>query len=135
MKAIYKNLIPILLIIISAAVISSCEKKDAEADDSNGFEVVSSNGAFDGYYKVDGGTAVVFSSSPIGSSIFHSYQKNLISPKSLRVYATGSDVATSISIYIYENEKEVSDVTVLQTVTNIGPTATLSYEFGSTTTE
>ncbi len=137
MKILYKNLMALLMIFLSILIISSCQKKDAEADDSYGFEVVSSDGSFEGYYMVDGGSAIVFSSSQIGTSIFHSFKKNLVSPTSLRVSATGisgTPSATSISIYIYAQDKEVKDITVAQTVANIGPTATLSYDFTSTTT-
>jgi hypothetical protein len=131
MKILYKNVIFLIILVSCIITIPGCD--DPEPESNYSFEVISSDDGFVGYYKVDGGSAEVISSSPLGSStIYHSFEKELKSPESILISATGASTTTSsISIYVYEKTKLVESVTVTQSDSAVKVTATLSYTFGS----
>ena len=109
---------------------------DEEISDAYNFKVMASDGSFTGYYSVDGGAFHFFTITDHvpDNENFYSYEKNLDSPDSVLIYATGTDdTATSISIYIYQNDELVDSVTVSQTTDSNGNplkvVASISYTF------
>ncbi len=128
MKNKFKNILFIIMVSVFALMISGCEESEVEPDYS--FEVVSSDDGFSGYYKIDGGAAKEFNGSAMSdSTVYYSFNKDLKSPESVLVSATGTANATSISIYIYEKNELVKSVTVSQVTDSVAVTATISYSF------
>ena len=128
-----KKLRFICFLIAALFFFNGCE--DAEESDTYNFKVTSSDGQFEGYYMVDGGSMQYFScETASGNTSFYTYQENLSSPGSITIYAKGTDIsATSISIYIYENDVLGDSITVSQSTDSDGNAlkvvATLSYTF------
>jgi len=133
-KNSYKKSIAAIIILFSVIIISGCEK--VEPDSTYSFEIISSGDGFNGYYKVDDQAATEFSSSPMGTStIYHRFEKNLVSPVSILIDATGSSISTSsISIYIYEKSVCVKSEKFTPSAAGIIVTANILYTFGSSTT-
>lgn len=135
MKILLKNILVFLFIFSSVLFITACED-EAEADSTYSFEVISSYGNVVGYYKIDSGAAVEFSGAAMGESVvYYSFNKNLDSPTSILISATGAANATSVSIYVYDNDELADSVTVSQVTTSVPVTATLSYTFESDDSE
>jgi len=130
MKNKFKNILFIVLAFVLTLMISGCEESEVEPDYS--FEIVSSDDGFSGYYKIDGGAAKEFNGTAMGdSTVYYSFNKDLKSPESVLISATGTANATSVSIYIYEKNELVKSVTVSQITEAVAVTATISYTFES----
>jgi len=131
MKILYKNLIFFIILVSCIIMVPGCDEPEPESNYS--FEIVSSDDGFVGWYKIDGGSMKAISSEPLESStVYHIYEKDLESPESILISATGSTVNTSsISIYVYEKNELVESATFSQSASDVKVTATLSYTFGS----
>jgi hypothetical protein len=130
MNTMFKNITVSIVIIIFSLFFAGCEKVVDEDYSAYSFEVISSYGNVVGYYKIDSGAAQEFSGAPMDESvIFYSFNRNLSFPKSILVSATGAPSATSVSIYVYDNEILVDSATVSQVTASVPVTATLSHTF------
>ncbi len=132
---IFRHKIFLLVMLIFICCVNNIGCDDIEEDDSTySFEVISSNGSFTGYYKVDGGSAKYFTGSSAGSdTIYYSYDNNLSSPSSIIISATAdSTETTSISIYVYDDSELGDSFTETQDDSET-ITETLSYTFDDTT--
>ncbi|HNX24858.1 MAG TPA: hypothetical protein PKG60_12495 [Spirochaetota bacterium] len=105
-----------LLILI---VVTGCETNDVE--DKYNFKVMSSSGAFTGYYSVNGDSLQYFNSTAVpGSPIFHSFEESISSLSSILIYVTAeTSAATGISIYLYNGSDLIkrADVSKIDTET------------------
>jgi len=129
-----KRIFTLIIILFLAVSFTACEfGEDIDVGNAYNFQIIAADGAFTGYYSVDGKKPVYYNSTPVSGTIFHSYEQNLSSPVSIYVYATGETTdATSISIYVYADSTLVKHVTVTQTTDSGSPlkvTGTLSHTF------
>jgi len=135
MALVMKKIFTLLILIFTLLTFTACEfGDDIDVGDAYNFKVISADGPFTGFYVVDGSSSKYFDSNAVDGTIFHSFEKNLSSPSSIYIFATGEDTsATSISIYIYADSLLVKDITSTQsTDINGNPlkvTASLSYSF------
>ena len=135
MALIMKKIFTLLLILFLTVPFTACDfGEDIEVGDAYNFKVISADGPFTGFQVVDGGISKQFNSNAIDGTSFYNFEKNLSSPSSIYIFATGEDTsATSISIYIYADSLLVEDITVSQsTDINGNPlkvTTSLSYSF------
>jgi hypothetical protein len=130
-----KKIFTLLILIFALLPFAACDfGDDTDLGDAYNFKVISADGPFTGFYVVDGGSSKYFNSNTIDGTIFHSFEKNLSSPSSIYIFATGEDTsATSISIYIYADSMLVKDITASQNTdingNAIKVTTSLSYSF------
>lgn len=110
-----KKTFALLLILISTYAFTACEfGDDIDVGNAYNFKVISAKGSFTGYYIENGGKMNIFNSETLDGT-YHSFEKNLSSPESVYISATGSDSGTtSISILVFADNKLVSDKTVNQ---------------------
>lgn len=108
MKAILRIIlyISVLLPVFAAG----CDEYEAETNDYYSFKVIATGGSFQGHYIIDSNDLVEFSSSPVdGSTVLHSFKKNMTNPGEVRIsVAADTEDASLIEIIIYVNSKEVS---------------------------
>jgi len=130
MKFTAKILICILM--LSSVLLAGCDTEDS--DPKYNFKVMSSNGAFTGYYSVNGDSFKYFESAPVsGSSIYHSYEKSISSLNTISIDVTAIDnTATKITIYLYDDTDLLKRADVSQVDTE---TISLYLDYSTTSTE
>ena len=106
-----KRILSIAAVISVCLVLVQCEKPESAYK----FEVVSANAPCTGFYNLngDGLTAFNVTDNLEGSTYYFDYMKELESPSTILVHvdSIASNVANSITIYIYENDKTVKKQT------------------------
>ncbi len=123
----------IILMFLCCVINMGCDDTEDESS-AYSFEVISSNGSFTGYYKIDGGSAQYFAGTSAGSdTIYYSYDQDLSSPTSISISATADSTdTTSITIYVYD-DYELGDSSTETQDDEETITATLSYTFDDST--
>ena len=130
------------IFLIAAAFTASmmliqCEKPESAYK----FEVVSANAPCTGFYNLNGDGLVSFdvTDNLEGSTYYFDYMKELDSPSTILVHvdSIASNIANSITVYIYENDKTVKKQTFtpVSSTTSSGTVYSISgeveYDFGS----
>lgn len=107
-----KKIFTLLILLFVTLPFTACELgDDGGVGDTYNFKVISAQGSFTGYYIENGGKMNIFNSETLDGT-YHSFEKNLSSPESVYISATGSDSGTtSISILIFAENKLVADET------------------------
>lgn len=133
MKRIWK----ILPVLACSIFLVQCEKQASAYK----FEVVSANAPCTGFYNLngDGLTSFDVTENLEGSTYYYDYMKELESPSTILVHvdSIASDVANSITIYIYENDTTVKKQTFtpVSSTTSSGTVYSISgeveYDFSS----
>lgn len=126
MKFSVKILIFISLLV--SIVFLGCDTGEEKA--KYNFKVMASNGAFTGYYSVNGDSLQYFNSTAVpGSSIFYSYEQSISSLNSILIYTTATSAdATGISIYLYDGSDLLKRADVSQVTTE---TINLTLEYST----
>lgn len=122
----------IIISLLNIFVFTGCETDDS--DPKYNFKVMSSNGAFTGYYSVNGGSFKYFTSSPVpGSPIYYSYEKSISSLDTISIDVTADDdTTTKITIYLYDDTDLLKRADVTQVDVE---TISLYLDYSVTTTE
>ena len=122
----------ICILIFSSVLLAGCDTEDSDL--KYNFKVMSSNGAFTGYYSVNGNSFKYFESTLVsGSSIYHSYEKSISSLDTISIDVTAIDnTATKITIYLYDDTDLLKRADVAQVDTE---TISLYLDYSTTSTE
>lgn len=97
----------IIFLVLGSVFLVQCEK----ASSVYKFEVISANAPCIGFYILDGDDRVPFDvdTTMEGSTYYYDYVKDLDSPTSILIHVDtiSTNIANSITVYIYENDKIV----------------------------
>ncbi|MGL4369626.1 MAG: hypothetical protein ACRCUT_08140 [Spirochaetota bacterium] len=124
-----RNRLFICFVLICAAVpLFSCDWS-SDTESKYKFAIVC-DGAFYGYYRVDGGEMHSFSQAESSDGHYYTYEVSLDSPDSVFISVNANTVSvSSIDIQIFYDGDLVEEKTVTQSDSTVKISATINYTF------